>query len=79
MSDERTYTARELCEMFGISQSRLSALTNGRDNKRNGRIEWTEKPLLSEQDYTKTFHGKLQLIIYKQSAADKLAQRYTVN
>lgn len=75
---EKTYTADEVCAMFGISRSRLSHLTNGRNSTRNGVVEWNEQSALEEgADFVRVIDSRRLFVKYTTAAIDKLRTRYT--
>jgi hypothetical protein len=68
----KKYTTDEITALTGITKTRLTTLKNGRNVKRNGKVEWREPPLLSETDYETVIEKHRLRVYYFESAVEKI-------
>ncbi len=75
------HTAKQVCEMFGISQTTLSNYTVGGQVKRGGRVEWEMPAILVKSDeknigdYERVIENGRAKLYYYDSAIQKIKQK----
>lgn len=66
------YTAQELAALFGVTIDTISQYKNGRNVRRNGRVEWAAPPLLEASDYEQVIENGRAKTYYFDSAVQKI-------
>lgn len=71
----KRYSTKELVELTGLTDVRLSQMRKGRISKRNGKTEWAEAPLLDSNDYEQVIENGRAKLYYFDSAIQKIKQK----
>lgn len=68
----KKYSTKEVVELTGLTDVRLSQMRKGRTSKRNGKDEWAESPLLDSNDYEQVIENGRSKTYYFDSALEKI-------
>lgn len=66
------YTTEQASQILGVSKERLVQLKNGRNSRRNGRVEWSALPLLDSTDWEQVVENGRTKTYFFESAIEKI-------
>ncbi len=68
----KKYSTKEVVELTGLTDVRLSQMRTGRTSTRKGKAEWSEPPLLDSSDYEQVIENGRAKTYYFDSAIEKI-------